>query len=77
MSDFFNLVAGAISASGIEDFSSNANKPNNFIPYQKKCATLKRRIEQRRAAFYKNSGFEKNLTGFSAIQAHFKRNHSF
>jgi len=58
-------------------FSFNDNKPNKFDPYQKKCATLKRRIEQRRVAFYKNSGFEKNLTGFSAIQAHFKRNHSF
>jgi len=61
----------------IGGLSSSTNKPNNFDPHQKECATLKLRIKQRRAAFYKNSGFEKNLTGFSAIQAHFKRNHSF
>jgi len=61
----------------IGGLSSSTNKPNNFDPHQKECATLKWRIEQRRVTFYKNSGFEKNLNCFSSIKANFERNHTF
>jgi len=69
-----SIVGDSIAASAS---NSSKRKPENFDRYRNKCAKLKQRIEKKRAVFYQNSSFKKNLNRFSSIKADFERNHTF